>query len=165
MNSGEVQPVLKRPLLLPCNWARLCYCLVAKSCLTLWDPLDGSPPGSSVHRVAQVSILEWVPISSSRASSPPRDWTHRRILYCRASREACSRLYTFFNKNALIPERDVKANRSAVQTGSISTACGKSQKVRLRQPEHPPTPNQMTDIDWTWTSITYIYWWACSTMK
>ena len=28
-------------------------------CLTLWDPIDGSPPGSSVHRILQARILEW----------------------------------------------------------------------------------------------------------
>ena len=34
------------------------------SCLTLCDPMDRSPPGSSVHGVSQ-AILEWVAISSS----------------------------------------------------------------------------------------------------
>ena len=31
----------------------------------LCDPIDGSPPGSSVHRTLQARILEWVAISSS----------------------------------------------------------------------------------------------------
>ena len=39
--------------------------LVAKSC----DPMDCSPPGSSVHEILQVRILEWVAISFSRGSS------------------------------------------------------------------------------------------------
>ena len=39
----------------------------------LWDPMDCSPPGSSVHGILQARILEWVAISSSRASSPSRD--------------------------------------------------------------------------------------------
>ena len=43
--------------------------LVAKSCLTLCDFLDCSLPGSSVHRIFQVGILEWVAISFSRVSS------------------------------------------------------------------------------------------------
>ena len=42
--------------------------LVAQSCLTLCDPVDCSPPGSSVHAVLQARILEWVPIPFSRAS-------------------------------------------------------------------------------------------------
>ena len=41
------------------------YCLVAKSCLTLCDPIDCSPPGSSVHGISQARILEWVAISFS----------------------------------------------------------------------------------------------------
>ena len=56
------------------------------SCLTLCDPMDCSPPGSSVHGIFQARILEWVSISFSRGSSQARDWTHisclgRRILY------------------------------------------------------------------------------------
>ena len=35
-----------------------------------------SPSGSSVLGILQARILEWVAISSSRGSSPPRDWTH-----------------------------------------------------------------------------------------
>ena len=47
------------------------------SCVCLfWDPMDCSPPGSSVHEILQVRILEWVVISSSRGSSWPRDQTH-----------------------------------------------------------------------------------------
>ena len=36
--------------------------LVTKSCLTFCDPMDYSPPGSSVHGVSQARILEWVGI-------------------------------------------------------------------------------------------------------
>ena len=49
--------------------------LVTQSCPTLYDPMDCSPPGSSVHRILQARILEWVAISFSRGSSWPRDWT------------------------------------------------------------------------------------------
>ena len=37
--------------------------LVAQSCPTLCDPMDYSPPGSSVHGISQAEILEWVAIS------------------------------------------------------------------------------------------------------
>ena len=40
-------------------------CLVAQSYLTLGDPMDCSPPASSVHRILQARILEWVAVSSS----------------------------------------------------------------------------------------------------
>ena len=41
----------------------------------LWDPTDCSPPGSSVHRILQARIPEWVATSYSRGSFQPRDWT------------------------------------------------------------------------------------------
>ena len=50
--------------------------LVALSCPTLWDSLDCSLPGCSVHGIFQARILEWVAISYSRRSSWPRDQTH-----------------------------------------------------------------------------------------
>ena len=37
---------------------------VAQSCPTLSDPMDCSPPGSSVHGTFQARILEWVPLPS-----------------------------------------------------------------------------------------------------
>ena len=43
--------------------------LVTRSCLTLCDPLDCSPPGSSVHGILQARILEWVAMLFSRGSS------------------------------------------------------------------------------------------------
>ena len=46
--------------------------LVAKSCPTLWDPMDCSPPGSSVYGIFQARILEWVAFSSSKGSFLPR---------------------------------------------------------------------------------------------
>ena len=58
-----------------------------------YDPMDYSPPGSSIHGISQARILEWVAISLTRGSSQPRDWTHvscngRWILYWWASRDA-----------------------------------------------------------------------------
>ena len=55
--------------------------------------MDCSPPGSSVQEILQARILEQVAISSSRGSSPPRDWTGiscigRQILNHWATREA-----------------------------------------------------------------------------
>ena len=48
-------------------------CLVAQSCPTVYDPMDCSPPGSSVHGILQAGILEWVAMPSARGSSQPRD--------------------------------------------------------------------------------------------
>ena len=46
--------------------ACLCVCSVAQSCLTLCDPMDSSPPGSSVRGIFQAGILEWADISYSK---------------------------------------------------------------------------------------------------
>ena len=35
-------------------------CSVTQLCLTLCDPIDSSPPGSSVHGILQIRILEWI---------------------------------------------------------------------------------------------------------
>ena len=53
-----------------------CCCLVAKLYPFFCDPVDCSPPGSSVNGILQARILVWVPISFSRGSSRPRDRTH-----------------------------------------------------------------------------------------
>ena len=74
------------------NWISVscaCVCSVGKSYLTLWDPMDCSPPGSSVHGILQARILEWVAMPSSRGSSQLRDWTH---IFCSAGRFFISEL-------------------------------------------------------------------------
>ena len=47
--------------------------LVAQSCPTLCDPIDCSPPTSTVHGIFQARILEWIASSFSRGSSRLRD--------------------------------------------------------------------------------------------
>ena len=73
-----------------CHWHMhttiICCCLVTESWLTLCDPMHCRLPGSSVLRISQARLLEWVAISFSRGSSLPRDGTHfscvvRQILY------------------------------------------------------------------------------------
>ena len=55
----------------------VCMCAkLLQSYLTLHDPVDYSPPGSSVHGILQARILEWIAIPSSRGSSQPSDQTH-----------------------------------------------------------------------------------------
>ena len=45
------------------------YVKVTQSCPIFCDPMDSSPPGSSVHGILQARILEWVAIPFSRGSS------------------------------------------------------------------------------------------------
>ena len=40
-------------------WVCVCAHILAQSYLILWDPMDYSPPGSSVHGILQARILEW----------------------------------------------------------------------------------------------------------
>ena len=49
---------------------------VTQLCQTLFDPMDCSLPGFSIHEIFQARVLEWVAISFSRGSSQPKDWTH-----------------------------------------------------------------------------------------
>ena len=56
------------------------HCSVTKSCPTLCDPMDPTPPGSSVHGIFQARTLQWVAISFSKGSSLPRDWTRMSFL-------------------------------------------------------------------------------------
>ena len=51
------------------------HVLVAQSCPTLWDPINWSPPGSSIHGILQARTLNLVAIPFSTGSSKPRDQT------------------------------------------------------------------------------------------
>ena len=53
----------------------VCTCVCIQLYLTLCNHMDCNPPGSSVRGIFQARILEWVAISWSRGSSPPRDRT------------------------------------------------------------------------------------------
>jgi len=81
-NEGIKQP--KCPLM--SNGKQRAYTHVhAKSlqlCPALCDPMDCSPPGSSVHGTLQAGILEWVAISFSRGSSHSRDQTLISCISC-----------------------------------------------------------------------------------
>ena len=49
--------------------------IVVQSCPTLYDPMDCSLPGSSVHGILQAKISGWAVIPFSKGSSQPRDRT------------------------------------------------------------------------------------------
>ena len=71
-------------------------CSLPQLCLTLCDPMDLSPSGSSIHGISQLRMLEWDSIFFSRGSSQPREGPHiscigRWILHCWAAWEAPSR--------------------------------------------------------------------------
>ena len=87
----------------PKTWRIWCHIptdVCAQSCLILCDPVDCSPPGSSVYGIFQARILEWVTISYSRGSSWPRDWIHVSCVSCIAYRfftaEPLGKLFTSY---------------------------------------------------------------------
>ena len=57
----------KQPNLLTLNLGLLASAESLQSCPTLFDPIEGSPPGSPVHGILQARTLEWVAISFSNA--------------------------------------------------------------------------------------------------
>ena len=66
--------------------------MYADLCLTLCDPMDCSPPGSSVHGILRARILEWVAMPLLQGIFPTQEWNPyllhcRQILY-QATREA-----------------------------------------------------------------------------
>ena len=78
-------PVGSLPLVLPGKPLCIIFSLKVKSVsrVQLCDPMDCSLPGSSVHGIFQVRLLEWAAISFSRRSSWPRDQT---LVSCIADR-------------------------------------------------------------------------------
>ena len=104
--------------------------LISQSCLTLYEPLDYSPPSSSVNGISRARFLEWVSISFSRGSSCPRDQTWlsaftRRFFTDWATRKAQS---------------DSVRMWSSVQFRSHSVM---SDSLRPHEPQHarPPCPS------------------------
>ena len=99
--SDSVWPHRRRPTSLPCPWDSpgnytgviLCWPLlllppippsirVFSNESSLFDPLDYSLAGSSVHGIFRARILEKIAISFSRESSQPKDQTHISCISC-----------------------------------------------------------------------------------
>ena len=68
--------------------------LVAQLCLTLWDPMGCSPPGSSVHGILQARILEWNSHSLFKGIllTQGSNSHFRQILYCLSHQDFSSLL-------------------------------------------------------------------------
>ena len=61
---------------------RILFCVFSQLCPTLCDPLDCSPPASSVHEISQARILEWVAMPSSRVVFPTQGSNHVFCVSC-----------------------------------------------------------------------------------
>ena len=64
---GEKQIKLNDTFRVSTGWV-----LVTQLCPTLFDPMDSSPPGSSVYGILQAKMLEWIAISLSHLYLHPR---------------------------------------------------------------------------------------------
>ena len=62
---------IQKSFMYACSVAHIQH--ITESYLTLWDPMDCSPPESSVYEIFQAEILEWVAISYCRGSTGPKD--------------------------------------------------------------------------------------------
>ena len=62
--------------------SNVCAYLLSRVQPWLWDTMDCSPPGSSVHGIFQTRRQEWVVISYSRESSQPRNWNCVSCIPC-----------------------------------------------------------------------------------
>ena len=115
--SNSVRPQRRQPTRLPCPWDSpgqntgvgchfLLQCMKVKSesevaqlCPTLCNPMDCSPPGSSVHGILQARILECVAISFSRESSLAQGLNlclpHCRQNFCQLSHEGSPAYYPY----------------------------------------------------------------------
>ena len=83
--------------------------------LTLCDPMGCSPPGTSVHGISQVRILQWVAISFSRKSSWHRDWT------CISDVYSIGRWILYHSITWEDPGPDLKSETGGYQAGHATT--------------------------------------------
>ena len=98
----------------------------APLCLTLWDPMDCTKSGSSVHGLFQARKLEWGARPSSRGSSQPRDRTciffiscgGRRILWHRG---IWKELWWCYKPKTLIAEEFMATSTKRLQHKQVHT--------------------------------------------
>ena len=121
------------------TWCEFHVCvLVAQLCPTLCDPMDCSPPDSSVYGILQARILGWVAIPFSKVSSQPRHWTRvfciaGRFFTIWATREASSIVYA-----CVIDEQ---SNKSAVKESK-----GSQSKISKQKSNCPSFLQRMVGI-------------------
>ena len=109
---------------------------VAQLCLTLCNPVDGSLPGSSIHRIFQARVLEWVAISFSRGSSQPRDWTRVSHIVGRrftvwATREVTENPLVGLESSGGMRSASADVNWSGLGLGQVSPKFRNLRKMNL----------------------------------
>ena len=138
-------------------------CLVAQSCLILFDPMDCSQPGSSVHGDSPTRILEWLAMPSSRGSSQPRVQTQVSCIAGRfftlwATREVLT--VTHLPPRILILSRSHSSPRNPHDSGEIDPLSNSRVDVYYRS----SWASQLFAKDWlrnrSWHySLHFMFWW------
>ena len=113
----------------PNNPIRKKESVATRLCLTLCNPVNCSPPGSSVHRILQGRILEEVTISFSRGSSWPRGQTRTSRIVGRfftiwATRESRQ----FYHTNDNLPMKKLRLREAKKHEKMSKTSCWEIQE-------------------------------------
>ena len=101
-------------------------CLCAQSLQlypTLCDPMDYSPPSSSVHGILQVRILEWVAMPFSKGSSQPRDRIQVSCVFCIAG--------SFFEERQKVIQTDLGETVAEMMTVLLQDEQWQGQERKL----------------------------------
>ena len=131
------------------QWA---LCSATQSCPILYDSMDCSPPGSSVHEIFQARILEWVSISFSRGSSQARaqtcvSSTGRQILYHWAPWEVlCIQGASAFSEAAMKGMQETESILSILFVCAM--ACGSQAVPGHVGSEFPDQGLNQCPLDW-----------------
>ena len=108
-------------------------------CPLLCDPIDCSPPGSSVHGILQARILEWVAVSSSKGSSQIRDQT--RVFSVQFSSVAQSCLTLCDPMNCSTPGLPVHHQLPEFTQTHVHRVSDAIQPSHPQSSPSPPAPN------------------------
>ena len=95
--------------------------LVTQSRLTLCDPMDCSPPGTSVHGILLARILEWVAISFSRVIVPTQG-SNPGLLHCRQVLYHLSLKGEYIKRNAWLDEAQTGLKIAGRNTNNLRYA-------------------------------------------
>ena len=102
-------------------------CVCAQPCLTLCNPMDCCPSGSSVHGISQARIPEWIAIFFSRGSSWPRESPTSLAL----------------QMDSLLLEPSGKPNQTSMGCKTESV----NRKTQLHSPLSPPEDGRYFKLD------------------
>ena len=95
-------------------------CLVAQLCLTLYNPMDRSLPGSCVHGILQARIMEWIAMPFSRGLFQHRDQTWVSCIAGRFFTFKTKKLKIELSYDPAIPLLDIYLEKIMIRTGTCA---------------------------------------------